>query len=85
VGALFSRNVGRKVSLKEVRQHFEQAFGKGTGKKVNLRCDRKGLISELWINLSGNISRQTKMPVLLENAVDAASSCRVGRVDKANK
>lgn len=85
VGALFSRNIGKKVSLKEVRQRFDLAFGKGTGKKVNLRCDRKGLISELWINLSGNISTDTSMSALLENAVDAGSSCKVGKVDKANR
>ena len=85
VGALFSRNIGKRVSLKEVRQRFDQAFGKGTGKKVNLRCDRKGLISELWINLSGNISSQTPMSALLENAIDASSTCKVGLVDRANK
>ena len=85
VGALFSRNVGKRVSLKEVRQRFDQAFGKGTGKKVNLRCDRKGLISELWINLTGDITTDTPMSSLLENAIDAGSSCRVGLVDKANK
>jgi len=85
VGALFTRNVGNKVSLKEVRQRFDQAFGKGSGKKVNLKCDRKGLISELWINLKGEISDQIPMASLLENAVDAASSCKVGKVDRANK
>ena len=85
VGALFSQNIGNKVSLKEVRKRFDQAFGKGTGKKVNLRCDRKGLISELWINLSGNITKQTPMSALLENAVDAGSTCKIGKVDRANK
>ena len=85
VGALFSRNVGKKVSLKEVRARFDQDFGKGAGKKVNLRCDRKGLISELWINLSGDINDKAPMSALLENAVDAGSSCRIGKVDRANK
>lgn len=85
VGELFNRNVGNTVSLKEVRQRFDQAFGKGSGKKVNLRCDRKGLISELWVNLSGDITDQTSMDSLLENAVDAGSSCRSGKVDRANK
>ena len=64
---------------------FDQAFGKGTGKKVNLRCDRKGLISELWVNLSGDITNKTAMSELLENAVDAGSSCKVGKVDRANR
>ena len=85
VGALFSRNVGKKVSLKEVRKRFDQAFGKGTGKKVNLRCDRKGLISELWVNLSGEISDKTPMSALLENAINAGSTCKIGLVDRANR
>lgn len=89
VGALFSSNIGKKVSLKQVRARFDQDFGKGAGKKVNLRCDRKGLISELWINLSGDISNgaseQASIASLLENAVDAGSSCKIGKVDRANK
>ena len=85
VGALFSRNIGKRVSLKDVRKRFDQAFGKGTGKKVNLRCDRKGLISELWINLKGEIEDQTTIASLLKDAVDAGSSCKAGRIDRANR
>ena len=85
VGALFTRNVGKRVSLKDVRKRFDQDFGKGTGKKVNMRCDRKGLISELWINLYGTIDAETPVSTLLESAANAASSCKVGLVDRANK
>ena len=74
----------KKVSLKQVRARFDQDFGKGAGKKVNLRCDRKGLISELWINLSGDISNEASerasVASLLEDAVDAGSSCKIGKV-----
>ena len=73
------------MSLKEVRKRFDKDFGKGAGKKVNLRCDRKGLISELWINLKGEITEETSVASLLENAVDAGSSCKVGLVDRANR
>ena len=85
VGALFTRNVGKRVSLKDVRKRFDQDFGKGTGKKVNMRCDRKGLISELWINLYGTIDTETPVSTLLKSAANAASSCTVGLVDRANK
>ncbi len=85
VGALFTRNVGKRVSLKDVRKRFDQAFGKGTGKKVNMRCDRKGLISEIWINLYGVIDDETPVSSLLKSAANAASSCKVGLVDRANK
>jgi len=85
VGALFTRNVGKRVRLKDVRKRFDQAFGKGAGKKVNMRCDRKGLISEIWINLYGTIDDETPVSTLMKSAANAATSCKVGLVDRANK
>jgi ribonuclease T2 len=85
VGKLFTHGVGKQVSLKQVRQHFDKAFGKGAGKKVDMRCDRKGRVSELWINLKGEISADTKISTLLENSIRAGSKCKMGVIDKANK
>lgn len=85
VGRLFSNSLGRRVSLKEIRRRFDESFGKGAGTKVNLRCDRKGRIGELWINLTGKISPETPLSTLLANAIDAESSCQVGVVDRANR
>ncbi|MEE9326469.1 MAG: ribonuclease T2 [Cocleimonas sp.] len=84
VGKLFTHGVGKQVSLKQVRQHFDKAFGKGAGKKVDMRCDRKGRVSELWINLKGEISTDTKISSLLENSIRAGSKCKMGLIDKAN-
>ena len=50
VGKFFSENMGKNVTLKEVRKHFDKVFGMGTGQQVELRC-KKGLITELWIHL----------------------------------
>ncbi len=85
VGKLFTKGVGKKVSLKQVRQHFDKAFGKGAGSKVDMRCDRKGRVSEIWINLKGKINKTTDIASLLENSVRAGSTCNIGVVDKANR
>jgi len=85
VGKLFNKGVGKRVSLKQVRQHFDKAFGKGAGSKVDMRCDRKGRVSELWINLKGEVEEDTTMASLLENAIRAGSSCKIGVVDEANR
>ena len=85
VGKLFNRGVGKRVSLKQVRQHFDKAFGKGAGSKVDMRCDRKGRVTELWINLKGEVSDDTKIATLLKNALRAGSNCQIGVIDRANR
>ena len=84
VGKLFTKGVGKKVSLKQVRQHFDKAFGKGAGSKIDMRCDRKGRVSELWINLKGEITEGTTISELLKNSIRAGSNCQIGRIDKVN-
>ena len=85
VGKLFNRGVGKRVTLKQVRAHFDKAFGKGAGDKVDMRCDRKGRVSELWINLKGEIEDETELSSLLKNSIRAGSSCFTGLIDPANR
>ncbi len=85
VGKLFTKGVGKRVSLKQVRQHFDKAFGKGAGSKVDMRCDKKGRVGELWINLKGKVSKDTTIATLLKNAIRAGSSCDIGFIDPANR
>jgi ribonuclease T2 len=85
VGKLFNRGIGKRVSLKQVRQHFDKAFGKGAGSKVDMRCDKKGRVSELWINLKGEVEDDTKIATLLKNSIRAGSKCQIGVIDKANR
>jgi len=85
VGKLFNRGVGKKVTLKQVRAHFDKAFGKGAGDKVDMRCDRGGRVSELWINLKGEVLDDTKISSLLKNSIRAGSSCFKGLIDPANR
>ena len=85
VGDLLVDNIGKRVSLKQVRKAFDESFGRGTGKKVDLRCDRKGRISELWINLSGDVIEKEAADLdissLLKPALNAGFTCKEGVLD----
>ncbi|MEE9445203.1 MAG: ribonuclease T2 [Cocleimonas sp.] len=85
VGKLFNKGVGKHVTLKQVRQHFDKAFGQGTGGKVDMRCDRKGRVSELWINLKGKVNPEGNISELLKDALRAGSTCKAGLIDRANR
>jgi len=79
IGMFFTKNIGNKVSLKEIRRVAEKAFGRGIGSRIVIQCKR-GLITELWLTLgSGN----SDLKSLLEKGKTAHSRCKGGRIDKA--
>ncbi len=73
---LFTNNLGNFITIDDIKQQINQDFGDFAGDKVSIRCDRKGNIGELWINLRGDINLQSDVSKLLENAPDATSRCR---------
>jgi ribonuclease T2 len=73
----FKLNIGKTVRLKEVRQVFDKAFGKGSGKHVTMNC-QKGLVTELWLHLGNNAS---DLSGLLSKGQTPKSRCYKGRVD----
>jgi ribonuclease T2 len=79
---LFARNIGKTVTIEQVRYAFDKAFGKGSGRKVKMVCNR-GLITELWINLRGEIKEGVDLAKLLKKAPMAKGSCQKGKVDAA--
>ncbi len=86
VGDLLASNIGKQISAKAIKAAFAQSFGKGAGTKVNVRCDRKGRLAGLWINLSGKISlyaSQASMTDLLKNATKARNRCDSALIDPA--
>ncbi len=85
VSRLFADNIGRNLSAKQIQQAFDREFGKGMGRKVNIRCSRDGkLIGELWISLRGPIGPETTLAELMRNAPDVKRlSCTGGKVDPA--
>ena len=79
VSDFFEKNIGKRVTLKQVRKHFDQSFGTGAGKRVEMRC-HKGLVSELWLHLGGE---SEALGTLLRNGKEIHSACDRGLVDRA--
>lgn len=79
VQTLFAQNIGKKITSQQIRAQFDQAFGHNAGSKVNVRCSGK-LISELWINLRGEIDLDTNISELLKAADTATNRCDKGIV-----
>jgi len=75
----FEKNIGKRVTLKQVRQHFDQSFGTGAGKRVEMRC-HNGLVTELWLHLGGE---SDSLGTLLQNGKEIHSRCNRGLIDKA--
>lgn len=77
---LFAENIGRIISSSEIKAKFDEAFGAGSGDKVQVKCD-DGMIVEMWINLNGEIENSTKISDLFQHADPASSSCESGIID----
>jgi len=79
VGDYFSKNIGKQVTLKQVRHLFDRSFGVGAGKRVELRC-KKGLITELWLHLG---SGSDDLGTVLKRGKQVRSHCQKGLIDRA--
>ena len=79
VGDFFSKHIGKRVTLQQIRAVFDRNFGLGTGKRVELKCN-KGLITELWLHLG---SGSDAFGTLLQQGKQTRSHCQSGLVDKA--
>jgi ribonuclease T2 len=85
VKKLFATNIGKKITSEEVRASFDRSFGAGTGKKIAIECDRGNprLVTEIQINLVGEIKPDTKISTLMASAKDMRKdSCPTGVVDR---
>ena len=78
VGKLFKDNIGKKLTLSQVRFKMNNSFGAGSGDRVELRC-KNGLITELWLHLGGS---GNNIKELLQNGKKVSSRCREGKVDR---
>lgn len=76
----FAENIGQNIFVSEVKAKFDEAFGPGAGDKIKVKC-KNNMITELWVNLKGEITSQSKLSTLLQHADSASSSCRNGLVD----
>jgi ribonuclease T2 len=84
VKKLFATNIGNKITNEEVRASFDRSFGAGSGNKIALECDQGSprLVTEIQINLVGEIKPDTKISTLMASAKDMRkNSCPSGVVD----
>jgi ribonuclease T2 len=84
VSELFEANIGKRITLVDIRAAFDRAFGRGAGERVAMDCEQDGnrtLITELRIALTGEISGPDDFSSLLLAAEPQQSSCRSGQVD----
>jgi len=79
VGQFFTNNIGKKITIQQVKALFNRTFGAGSAKKVELKC-RGGLVTELWLHLG---SGSSDLKELLKSGKEVRSSCRYGILDKA--
>ncbi len=79
VGDFFKKQIGKRVTLQQVRAVFDRSFGLGAGKRVELKCN-KGLITELWLHIGAG---SDDLGVLLTQGKQTRSHCQGGFVDKA--
>jgi len=84
VGEFFANNVGNEVSAADIRARFDEAFGAGTGARVNVKCVSDGgrrLVTELWISLKGTITPDIDPGTLMLAADETTSACSRGIID----
>ena len=85
VADLFAGSVGQRLTQRQVRQAFDQAFGPGAGDRVRLSCVNDGnrrLIDELTIGLTGRPEGPDSFDELILAARPTDGGCDGGVVDR---
>jgi len=75
----FSQKQGNIVTLQQIRFKVDESFGKGSGKRVEMRC-KSGLITELWFHIGYGDANLT---TLLKSGKSVRSRCSRGKIDRA--
>lgn len=86
VRALLAERIGGSVTIEEIRAAFDAGFGEGAGRKVAMDCEPAGsrqLVSELRINLLGEITAESRLADLLAAASEASEGFTACAVDPA--
>jgi ribonuclease T2 len=77
IGKILQSNIGKRITLKQLRISLDKDFGKGAGDRLDLRCDH-GKISELWIHLGGDAP---DLETRIKASSRTRSRCQGGIVD----
>ena len=84
VQALFAGNIGKEITVGEVRTTFDTAFGSGAGDRVRLSCRRDGsrrLIIEITIGLVSQPGNSNKLADLIKASAATDPGCPGGIID----
>ncbi len=84
VQALFAGNIGKEITVGEVRTTFDTAFGSGAGDRVRLSCRRDGsrrLIIEITIGLVAQPGNSNKLADLIKASAATDPGCPGGIID----
>ncbi|WP_416355274.1 ribonuclease T2 family protein [Aureimonas phyllosphaerae] len=85
VRRLFETSIGNVLTADEVRAGFDDAFGRGAGRRVLIDCvdDANGepMILELRVELEGDLRASPRLADLIAAAEETGRGCRGGRVD----
>jgi len=86
VSKLFAASAGRVVSAGAIRAAFDTAFGPGAGQRVAISCSGKRenrKITELVINLSGDVKGTAPLRDLIQAAPAVSPGCPAGLIETA--
>lgn len=76
----FENNIGKRVNTTDIKKKFNEAFGEGAGNKIKINC-KNNLITEIQINLKGEIEANTNIRDLIKNAENKSTGCKSGFID----
>lgn len=84
VRTLFDGSIGRRVRIEQIRRAFDESFGRGAGRRVDIRCVNDGgrrIVLELRLNLAGRVGPGPSLGRMLRAARPLRSRCAGGIVD----
>jgi len=84
VTELFASNIGKRITLAQIRDAFDTAFGPGAGERVRIICETDGnrtIITELTIGLTGEVTGPDAFASMIAAASPTDGNCRSGQVD----
>lgn len=87
-GDFLRANIGQEITFEQVQRYFDEAFGSGASTKVQMKCSKpdptknnRTMLTEIWINLKGQVDPNTSLASLLPSAANAASYCDRAYID----
>ncbi len=86
ISQLFAENAGKSLSADAIRTAFDEAFGTGAGARVTISCHGRGdarKITELVINLAGDVKGSAGLGDLIRAAPTVPTSCPGGLIEPA--